>query len=248
MKVVVQSSSLIFTLLSIVLNVPITRVKRKPVGREETRREASRVTRLVASRSKKDSYGHLAPVRIGSPAPEVSHDSPGCIYSFDLNGNVVEMNAAMADVLGYAREEAARMNLGQLLEPESWKRSREQILLQLGGGGLQQLSLTAIARDGSLVRLAVVRRLLFERGRPVAVQDAGRVLADHAPVSSRLYDNSNTRSQASPSRFAEQLKQLHRLSTTSYVALEQALEDHLETGCRTFPSARGRLASSGRLP
>lgn len=34
MKVVVQSSSLIFTLLSIMLNVPITRVKRKPVGQE----------------------------------------------------------------------------------------------------------------------------------------------------------------------------------------------------------------------
>lgn len=39
MKVVVQSSSLIFTLLSIILNVPITRVKRKPVGREETLRK-----------------------------------------------------------------------------------------------------------------------------------------------------------------------------------------------------------------
>jgi hypothetical protein len=45
MKVVVQSSSLLFTLLSIILNVPITRVRRKPVGwvkpvgREETRRE-----------------------------------------------------------------------------------------------------------------------------------------------------------------------------------------------------------------
>ena len=63
-----------------------------------------------------------------SARAEVSHDSPGCIYSFDLNGNVIEMNAAMADALGYAREEAARMNLGQLLEPESWKRSREQIL------------------------------------------------------------------------------------------------------------------------
>jgi hypothetical protein len=34
MKVVVQSSSLIFTLLSILLNVPITRVKRKPDGAE----------------------------------------------------------------------------------------------------------------------------------------------------------------------------------------------------------------------
>lgn len=42
MKVVVQSSSLLFTLLSIILNVPITRVKRKPVAREETRREPGR--------------------------------------------------------------------------------------------------------------------------------------------------------------------------------------------------------------
>jgi hypothetical protein len=40
MKVVVQTSSLIFTLLSIVLNVPIARVKRKPAGREETRLES----------------------------------------------------------------------------------------------------------------------------------------------------------------------------------------------------------------
>ena len=43
MKVVVQSSSLIFTLLSIILNVPITRIKRKPAGLEQTGREPSRV-------------------------------------------------------------------------------------------------------------------------------------------------------------------------------------------------------------
>ncbi len=38
MKVVVQSSSLVFAVLSIVMNVPITRVKRKPVGREDSLR------------------------------------------------------------------------------------------------------------------------------------------------------------------------------------------------------------------
>jgi len=38
MKVVVQSSSLLFTLLSILLNVPITRVKRKPDRPEERER------------------------------------------------------------------------------------------------------------------------------------------------------------------------------------------------------------------
>ncbi|MGB6943791.1 MAG: hypothetical protein WBE37_15435 [Bryobacteraceae bacterium] len=42
MKVVVQSSSLIFTLLSIILNVPITRVQRKSDGGDETRREPGR--------------------------------------------------------------------------------------------------------------------------------------------------------------------------------------------------------------
>jgi hypothetical protein len=39
MKVVVQSSSLIFTVLSIVLNVPITKVKRKPPETENIRED-----------------------------------------------------------------------------------------------------------------------------------------------------------------------------------------------------------------
>ena len=43
MKVVVQSSSLFFTVLSILLQVPITRVKRKP-GQAEEKSETSKVT------------------------------------------------------------------------------------------------------------------------------------------------------------------------------------------------------------
>src|SRR5689334_83878 len=35
-------------------------------------------------------------------------------------------------------------------------------------------------------------------------------------------------------RYAEQLKQLNRLSTTRYESLEQAFEDHLKTGCQLF--------------
>jgi hypothetical protein len=41
MKVVVQSSSLFFTLLSIIFNVPITRVQRTPREREEEARQDS---------------------------------------------------------------------------------------------------------------------------------------------------------------------------------------------------------------
>ncbi|MGA2882989.1 MAG: EAL domain-containing protein [Bryobacteraceae bacterium] len=173
--------------------------------------------------------------------PEFPHDSPVCVYSFDLDGNVLEMNAAMAGVLGHTREEASRMNLGQLLEPESWKDSREQILVQLGGGGPQWANLTAIASDGRRVQLAVVRRLLFERGRPVAIQDTGRVLADVSETGSPALEDPHTQESSHSNRFAEQLKQLHRLSTTSYVTLEQALQDHLETGCRLFQLPVGML-------
>jgi diguanylate cyclase (GGDEF)-like protein/PAS domain S-box-containing protein len=173
--------------------------------------------------------------------PEFSRDSPGCVYSFDLDGNVVEMNAAMAGILGYQREEVARMNLSQLLEPDSWKSSREQIFGQLGGGGPQRVDLTAMAKDGSRVRLAVVRRLLFERGRPVAIQDSGRVQADLAEVGRSFLEDSNNQRSGESGRFAEQLKQLHRLSTASYVTLEQALEDHLETGCQLFHLPVGAL-------
>src|ERR1700733_778223 len=124
--------------------------------------------------------------------PELSRDSPICVYSFDLDGNVVEMNAAMAAVLGYALEDAVAMNLSQLLEPESWMSSREQILVQLGGGGPQQVNVTAIAGDGTRTKLAVVRRLLFERGRPVAVQDAGQVLGDPAESKTPRFSSSSS--------------------------------------------------------
>lgn len=176
----------------------------------------------------------------GPDAPAFADDSPPCVYSFDLEGNVVRMNAPMANVLGYSREEAGGMNLAQLLEPESWTNSREQVLAQLGGGGSQQMAVTAIAKDGSRVRLAIVRRLLFERGRPVAIQDTGRIAASSEAVA-KFVAKAEPQKSADSGRFAEQLKELHRLSTTSYLSLEQALQDHLQTGCRLFRLPVGAL-------
>jgi diguanylate cyclase (GGDEF)-like protein len=136
------------------------------------------------------------------------------------------------------------MNLGQLLDPESCQNSREHILAQLGGSGPQRVNLTALARDGSRVPLVAIRRLLFERGRPVAVQDSGRAVADLGDLAEGgfpLQGSARIQNSGESSCFAEQLKQLHRLSTTSYLSLEQALADHLETGCRLFHLPVGML-------
>ena len=106
--------------------------------------------------------------------------SRDCVYSFDLHGNLIEMNSALAEIIGYDRDKAAPLNLSRLLDQESWQRSREQVLALLGGSGTQTLELTAIGNDGQRIPMEVVRRLLFERGRPVAVQDTGRLLYDAA--------------------------------------------------------------------
>ena len=50
---------------------------------------------------------------------------------------------------------------------------------------------------------------------------------DHEP-------NGGSRKLVQLAHFAEQLKQLHRLSTTRYDSLDRASEDHLKTGCELF--------------
>jgi diguanylate cyclase (GGDEF)-like protein/PAS domain S-box-containing protein len=191
---------------------------------------------------------------------ESSKISLDCVYSFDLRGNLIEMNAALAEITGYDRRDATPLNLNQLLDPESWQRSREQVLALLGGSGTQKLELTAIAKDGQPIRMEVARRLLFERGRAVAVQDSGHFLY-HAAENPRQRGKAETdlalRSQHG-SRFAEHLKQLHRLSTTNYATLSEAFEDHLRTGCRLFDlpiglllqveGGRGRIQASHGAP
>lgn len=144
----------------------------------------------------------------------------------------------MAQMLGYHGDEAARLNMAQILEGESWAHSKEQLFSQLGGGGPEQVLLTAVAKDGRRVRMIVMRRLLFERGRPVAVQDTGEILPEVGHSSVPIADQVTN---AESSGFAEQLKQLHRLSTATYRHLEQALQDHLETGCRLLNMPIGLL-------
>jgi len=179
-----------------------------------------------------------------SDAEEPSKTSRECVYSFDLHGNLIEINTAFAETTGYDRDKAARLNLSQLLDQESWQRSREQVLALLGGSGTQRLQLTAIGKDGRRIRMEVVRRLLYERGSPVAIQDAGHPIYGAVEEAPGLLGEAEAdlppRSEA-VNRFAEQLKQLHRLSTTHHVALEQAFEDHLRTGCQLFDLPIGLL-------
>src|SRR5258708_13954036 len=55
----------------------------------------------------------------------------------------------------------------------------------------------------------------------------------------------NDREAPELARFADRLKELHRLSTTSYESLSDAFQDHLRTGRRLFGLSMGMIVRAG---
>ena len=173
----------------------------------------------------------LAVAQQDNPQPD---NSPELVCSYDLDGNVIDVNDATVRILGYSRDEAPGMNVSALMGEDSWDFNREQILRQMDGSP-RNLEITAFAKQGHPVKLAVTRRLLFEDGHPIAVQDSCRPVAFPDSADSAASGSETSRSSSRQSaHLAEQLKQLNRLSTTRYDSLDQAFEDHLKTGCRLF--------------
>jgi diguanylate cyclase (GGDEF)-like protein/PAS domain S-box-containing protein len=169
-----------------------------------------------------------------------AYDSFELICSYDLDGNVIEVNHAAERILGYSREEVPGMSISALLGKESWDLSREQILGQMDGSP-RNLEITALAKQGHPVKLAVTRRLMFESGRPIAVQDTCRAVANAANSAAAPNAKGSQPKSVELAHFAEQLKQLNRLSTTRYDSLEQAFDDHLKTGCLLFGLPMGAI-------
>jgi diguanylate cyclase (GGDEF)-like protein/PAS domain S-box-containing protein len=161
---------------------------------------------------------------------EASNNSPELVCSYDLNGSVIDVNDAVERIIGYSRDEALGMNVGALMGKESWGLNREQIIEQVDGSP-RNLEIIALGKQGHPVKLAVTRRLLFEGGRPIAVQDKCRPAE---PFAFPKTDSHLSTKSLQLAHFAEQLKQLNRLSTTRYESLEQAFDDHLKTGCQLF--------------
>src|SRR5260370_10679487 len=124
--------------------------------------------------------------------------------SCDLAGNIIELNEAVESVTGYSREEALLMSARDFLNGSDWDRIIEKVLAP-GGETAQQHSLTISTKDGALVSLTVTARLVFEQGSPVAIQVIGRTADPQPPAG----------------HFIHHLKQLHRLSTTTYNSVEQ---------------------------
>jgi len=96
------------------------------------------------------------------------------VYTFDLDMGITSLNRLAEQTIGYAREEATRMNLRQLVDPEHWKRIEQVLARLVGGHPPAKFEVDIKAKDGRRVMLEINPRLISRDGKAVGIQGIAR--------------------------------------------------------------------------
>src|SRR5947207_13352233 len=86
------------------------------------------------------------------------------IYTHDLKGNYTSVNQAVEQIMGYTREEALKLNMGQVVAPEYAGTVRRMIADKRAGQNETDYDLETIAKNGRRVTVAVNTRLVRHDG------------------------------------------------------------------------------------
>lgn len=91
-------------------------------------------------------------------------------YAHNLSGNLTFLSEEGERISGYSCEEACRMNIGELLDPEIAGQACEQIMSDVTKriGTVYEIDL--IAKDGQSVPLEVSTSVVLRDGEPIEIQ------------------------------------------------------------------------------
>jgi PAS domain S-box-containing protein len=105
---------------------------------------------------------------------ELVENANDVVLRVNLQGNFTSMNRAGELISGYTREELTRMNMHQVLTPESFQRAQQMIVQKLADNRPTVYELKMIARDGHHVPLELSTRLIYHDGVPTGIQGIAR--------------------------------------------------------------------------
>lgn len=109
---------------------------------------------------------------------ELFENANDIIYTHDLAGNFTSLNRSGEKITGYPREEAARMNIADVLAPEYVVTAQEMLAQKTTEQTSTVYELEIITKESRRVRLEVSTRLIYHDGQPVGVQGVARDLTD----------------------------------------------------------------------
>ena len=109
---------------------------------------------------------------------ELFENANDIIYTHDISGNFTSLNRSGERVTGYSREEAAKMNIADVLAPEYLDLARQMIASKAGGSAPTVYELEIVTKHGCRVRLEVSTQVIYQAGKPIGVQGIARDLTE----------------------------------------------------------------------
>ncbi len=117
---------------------------------------------------------------------ELFENANDIIYTHDLKGNFTSLNKTGERVTGYTLEEALRMNIADVLAPDSVDTARRMLARKARERVATVYDLNIIAKDGREVALGVSTRLIYADGVPVGVQGIARDITERQRAEAEL--------------------------------------------------------------
>jgi PAS domain S-box-containing protein len=119
---------------------------------------------------------------------EILENAGDIIYTMSLDGQFLTVNRAGERITGYTRDEFLKLNVEQMLPPEQLEFSNQMLQKKMSGEQpLTTYSLQVLHKDGHIVWLEVGTRLIYENGKPVAVQGTARDRTERRHLEEQLW-------------------------------------------------------------
>src|SRR5689334_9843120 len=148
---------------------------------------------------------------------ELFENANDIIYTHDLQGNFTSLNRSGERITGYTREEAAKMNVADVIAPDYLSMAREMMVQKTRQGVSTVYEIDIITKQRKRVRLEVSTRLMVRDGKPVGVQGIGRDLTERKHSEEALRE-----SQAFLAQQVQREAMTHRISQ----AIRCSLDSH----------------------
>jgi PAS domain S-box-containing protein len=108
------------------------------------------------------------------------------IFTCDLAGNLTTLNRVGEQITGYKREEVLRKNLLEVVAPEYREAAAYWVERAVKGETLPFALWGIVAKDGCRILLEVSIQLIYQEGKPVALQGVAHDITERKRAEERL--------------------------------------------------------------